>query len=95
MAYAALGINGVLGSFVEKDHGKIFEYIKNPELVLHIPAHGGRNVQYPHLVCVGALGETRQALVKGNVVHIVTNETDFGFVIEKWNIKKHRKYTND
>jgi hypothetical protein len=86
MAYAPLGVTTVSGSFVERDFGHTFEYIENPEFVLHVPAHGGKNVG-PH----GE--ETRQALVKGSVVHVVTDETDFGFVVEKWNIKNHRKYT--
>jgi hypothetical protein len=94
MAYAPLGVTTVSGSFVERDFGHTFEYIENPEFVLHVPAHGGKNVHFPHLVFVGPHGEeTRQALVKGSVVHVVTDETDFGFVVEKWNIKNHRKYT--
>lgn len=94
MGYAPHGIQKISGSFVEKDHGCTFEYMENPEFVLHVPAHGGRLTHFPHLVFVGPLGETRQALVKGSVVHIVTDETDFGFVVEKWFIGKHRKYTS-
>lgn len=94
MAYAPLGINIIVGSFVEVDHGNTFEYIDNPEFVLHVPAHGGKNVQFPHLIFVGPPGstETRRALVMKTCVHVVTDETDFGFVVEKWNIKKHREY---
>jgi hypothetical protein len=93
MAYAQYGVDSLSGSFVEKEHGKTFEYIDNPEFVLHVPAHGGKNVRFPHLVFVGPRGEeTRRALVKGSVVHIVTDETAFGFVTEKWDIKNHRKY---
>ena len=93
MSYAPLGVKSVSGSFVERDCSHTFDYIDNPELVLHVPAHGGKNVHFPHLVFVGPFGqETRRALVKGSVVHIVTDETDFGFIVEKWNIKNHRKY---
>ncbi len=97
MAYAPLGITSVSGSFVEKDHGKTFEYIDNPELVLFPPAHGGRNVEFPHLIFVGPNGEeTRMARVLGNVVHVVTDERWHDgkpwFTIEKWSIKNHRKY---
>ena len=93
MAYAPLGVTFVSGSFVERDCGHTFEYIENPEFVLHVRAHGGKNVHFPHLIFVGPFGEsTRRALVKGSVVHIVTDETEFGFVVEKWNIKNHRKY---
>lgn len=94
MAYAPLGINIVVGSFVEKEHGKTFEYIENPEFVLHVPAHGGKNIQFPHLIFVGPPGstETRRAIVLQTCVHVVTDETEFGFVVEKWYIKNHRKY---
>ena len=93
MAYAPITVESVSGSFIERDHGHTFDYIDNPEFVLHVPAHGGKNVHFPHLVFVGPFGkETRRALVKGSVIHIVTDETEFGFVVEKWNIKNHRKY---
>lgn len=94
MAYAPLGIQTVSGSFVEKDHGKTFEYIENPDLVFHVPAHGGNLTRFPHLVFVGPPGstETRRALVLKTCAHIVTDETDFGFVVEKWIIKNHKEY---
>ena len=95
MAYAPQGVT-VSGSFVEKDHGKTFEYVENPskEMVLHTPAHGGRLTQFPHLIFVGPRGstETRRALVLKTCAHIVTDETDFGFVVEKWIIKNHKEY---
>lgn len=94
MAYAPDYNRPLLGSFTEKDYGKVFDYIENPEFVLHTPAHGGKNIHFPHLIFVGPRGEeTRMALVKGSVVHVVTDETDQGFTIQKWNIKQHRKYT--
>lgn len=95
MAYATLDVKVVNGSFVEKEHGKTFEYIENPELVLHVPAHGGKNIRFPHLIFVGTPGatQTRRALIKDTCVHIVTDETEFGFIVEKWYIKNHRKYT--
>lgn len=93
MAYAPLSINIASGSFIEKEHGKTFEYMENPEFVLHVPAHGGKNRHFPHLIFVGPRGEeTRRALVLDTCVHVVTDETEFGFTVEKWNIKKHRKY---
>lgn len=94
MAYATIEHKTLSGSFVEKQYGKTFEYIDNPEFVLHVPAHGGKLVRFPHLVFVGPAGatQTRRAFVKGNVAHIVTDETEFGFVVEKWDIKQHRKY---
>jgi len=82
----------VLGIFTEKEFGKAFEYSKNPDTILSPLAHGGRNVQFPHIVWIGPLQERRYAFVKGTVVHIITDETDFGWVVEKWEIKKHRVY---
>lgn len=93
MAYAPIGIDTVSGSFIEKDHGKTFEYTDNPEMVLHVPAHGGKLTRFPHLIFVGPRGEeTRRALVMKTCVHVVIDETDFGFIVEKWDIKNHRKY---
>jgi hypothetical protein len=95
MGYAPASVATIAGYFTEKEHGKTFEYIMNPELVLHPPAHGGRNVEYPHLIFVGPLSETRMARVLGNVAHVVVDETERDgkswFVIEKWNIKNHRR----
>jgi hypothetical protein len=95
MGYATASVEKIAGYFTEKEHGKTFEYIMNPELVLHPPAHGGRNVEYPHLIFVGPLSETRMARVLGNVAHVVVDETERDgkswFVIEKWNIKNHRR----
>jgi hypothetical protein len=93
MSYAPIGVNFVSGSFVEKDYGHTFEYIDNPEIVLHVPAHGGKMTRFPHLIFVGPHGgETRRALIKGSVAHVVIDETNDVFVVEKWNIKNHRKY---
>lgn len=101
MAYAPMNYdytsNAVVGSFVETEFGKTFEYTNNPEVVYHVPAHGGRTTLFPHLIFVGPTGEeTRMALVKGSVAHVVTGEREYDgrtfFVVEKWNVKKHRKY---
>lgn len=95
MGYAPYGVDFIAGSFVEREHGKTFEYMENPEFVLHVPAHGGKNVHFPHLIFVGPSDavQTRRALVLNSCVHVVTDETEFGFVVEKWYIKNHRKYT--
>lgn len=94
MAYAPATAS-VAGSFVEKDYGHTFEYSLNPDIILSPPAHGGKNVRFPHIVWVGDVNSTRSfryALVKGSVVHIITDETTSGWVVEKWDIKKHRKF---
>jgi len=92
--YYDVGDGSILGSFVEKDTGNFFEFSQNPELILAPPAHGGRNVEYPHLVWVGGVvgRKTRYARVLKNVVHIITDETDDGWVVEKWNTKTYREY---
>jgi hypothetical protein len=95
MAYAPtreLDNSKVLGRFVEKTHGMTFEYSENSELILSPLAHGGRAVMFPHKIWVGPLGEFRYGFVKFNSVHIIIDETDNGWVVEKWEIKQHRKY---
>ena len=94
MSYAPLSATPtVLGSFQEKDYGHTFEYMENPEYVLHVPAHGGKLRHFPHLVFVGPFGEqSRRAIVMKTCVHIVTDETEEGFTVHKWNISNHRKY---
>lgn len=93
MAFAPAHATAI-GSFVECDYGKSFHYTNNPDMVLMPKAHGGKNVLFPHIIYVGPNGEeTRMALVLKNVVHVVIDEMDNGhFVIQKWNITKHRKY---
>lgn len=96
MAFAnPLLASDLLGSFVEKDYGRTFEFKQNPEFVLHPDLKTGRNTVYPHLVFVGPEGDqTRRALVKKCVAYVVVDETENGYVIEKWNIKNLRKYGN-
>ena len=90
--FAPINVN-TLGQFVEKSYGKIFEYAAATERHLFPAATGGRNIDYPHVVYVGPFAEERFALVKGTVAYVVVDESDDGSaVIEKWNIKGHRKY---
>lgn len=96
MAFAPInthrdGDNSILGIFNEKDHGNYFEYSKNDQIILAPPAHGGKNMQFKHKVWVGN-GEYRYAHVGKTVVHIITDETNIGWVVEKWYIKNHREY---
>jgi|SRR6056297_3055622 len=97
MAYYAYAENPI-GAFTERDTGNYFEFSENPELKLAPPAHGGRNMEYPHRVWVGGGGVCgmtgwRYANVGKTVVHIITDEDDCGrAVVEKWNIKDHRTY---
>jgi hypothetical protein len=87
------GWTKVLGSFVEKEHGKTFEFSSADQTILAPPSHGGKNMVYPHKVWVGPLGEYRYAKVCKTCVHIITDETDFGWVVEKWNIKNMKRFS--
>jgi len=84
MSYAPAHISQdkIAGMFVEKDHGKTFEYMN----ATAFPEDKFRD--YKHLVFVGPNQETRFALVKKTVAYIVTDETETGLVVEKWNINR-------
>lgn len=91
MAFAtlkAMEAGRVLGSFIERDHGKRFEFAeRDPVRVL------GFAPEFPHSVFVGPLSEERAALVMRTVVYIVTDEGADGLpVVEKWEIKSRRDY---
>jgi hypothetical protein len=88
----------VIGEFVEKSEGHWFQYTEMDEVVLHPDLKTGRNVVYPHKLWVTHVQPPyeqgwRRALVKGTVAYVVVDETDEGFIIEKWNLKGHRKYS--
>ena len=91
-----LHASDVIGSFVEKEVGNTFEYSLNEELVLAPPAHGGRNMVFPHKVWVGGTVNDqgwRAAKVGKTVVHIITDIDEHGWAVtEKWQIKKHRQF---
>ena len=90
MAYGPLN-EKLAGHFREKQYGKSFDYSINAEKVLHPDLKTGRNTVYPHKVWV--IDGYRMALVKKTVAYIVVDENDWGFVIERWNLKNHRCYT--
>lgn len=85
-----------VGRFVEKEVGNYFEYSMNDELVLAPPSHGGKNMVFPHKVWVGGLVNDqgwRAAKVCKTVVHIITDEDEYGrMVVQKWDIKNHVVY---
>ena len=89
MAYQ-MHAQDVIGSFQERDTGNWFEFSQNPEMILSPPAHGGRNVTFPHIVWVG--DGYRYAKVGRTVVHIIIDEDERGWVVEKWDIKNQRVY---
>ena len=87
-----------IGGFYEKECGKFFEFSANPELTLAPPAHGGKNMYYPHRVWVTNKhiandSGWRYAKVMKTCVHIILDEDDSGWCrIEKWDIKSLRLY---
>jgi hypothetical protein len=83
-----------IGYFTEMTHGKLFDYTNADQMILSPLAHGGRNVVFPHMIFVGFNGETRYAYVKGSVAHVIVDETENGWTIEKWNITKHHKFAD-
>jgi len=88
-----------IGVFVEKDTGNYFEYSLNDELVLAPPAHGGRNMEFPHKVWVGGEGVCgqwgyRYAVVMKTRAYIAVDEDEDGPVVEKWYLKKNTEYAN-
>jgi len=81
-----------IGNFIEKDHGNNFEYSLNPDSMVFCEDH-------PHIIWVGGQGIAgmtgyRYAWVKKTVAYVVVDENDWGeAVVEKWDIKNHRRYT--
>ena len=80
------GDGSIIGQFYEKDWNHIFEYSKND------------SEEYPHKIWVGFPSEIecgyRMGLVKKTVAYVVVDENEYGFVVEKWNIKKQREYVS-
>lgn len=90
MAYAP-STEKAIGEFVEDSHGRTFQYVALDEMALFPLAHGGKNVRYPHKLYVGER-DWRYAYVKGKVAHVVVDETELGWKVERWVIRKHRVY---
>jgi len=90
MAFAAettyfnAGDGSIIGLFVEKDHGNLFEFSGNPEV-------SGVTAEYPHLIWVNSRSpETRYAKVLKTVAYVVTDiDEDGNDVVEKWFFKQN------
>jgi hypothetical protein len=89
MAYGPVGdVPTMLGCFRESEHGQIFEYKPRPfaDMLQFAPT-------MPHLVYVGSNQETRPALIRRTVAHVVVDENPDGSpVVERWTIRSHRVY---
>ena len=87
-----------IGSFREKEFGNLFEVSENPEITLAPPAHGGKNMVYPHRIWVttpipGIDSGWRYAKVMKTCAHVITDDGDDGMaVVQKWDIRSVRKY---
>lgn len=95
MSYAPLkevDNSTVLGRFRESTYEMLFEYSESSDLIVAPLVHGRTKVVYPHKLWVGASGEYRHAFVKSKTAYVIVDENENGFVVEKWNIKQHRKY---
>ena len=82
----------ILGCFVERDHGHMFEYAERPA-----DDRGGWAPEYPHLVYVGSDRgpeyANRPARVLKTVAYVVVDEGPSGEpTVQKWDIKQHRLY---
>lgn len=83
--YHDIGDGSILGCFTESEYGNRFEFSTNNEGCAF-------SSEYPHIVWVGN-DKRRFAMVKKTVAYIVVDEDETGApVVEKWNIKAHRKY---
>jgi hypothetical protein len=76
----------VIGQFTERERGKHFEYDRLSD-----------SLEHPYRVWVttpwqGIDSGWRYAKVLKTAVHIVVDEDENGFVIEKWSIKNHSIY---
>ena len=76
----------VIGSFVEKSAGMTHEYsLIGDDGLLWL------GEEYPHKLWT--LDGYRYARVLKTVAYIVVDEDEYGLpVVEKWNIKQHRKF---
>tara|TARA_R110002074_G_scaffold140592_1_gene286775 strand:- start:4507 stop:4875 length:369 start_codon:yes stop_codon:yes gene_type:complete len=83
------GDSSIQGSFLLKENDNFFEFSTNNET--------GFGEEYPHKVWVTTPWNMDQgfrfAIVKKTVAYILTTDANGDDVVEKWNIKQHRKYT--
>lgn len=99
MAYAPLN-RPVNGQFRHFDTDVPFEYFVNEQPLttkkdnLQFEGNGYVPTTYSHIIYVGPNAEeTRMAMIKKTVAYVIVDENENGFVVEKWLIKKHRRYS--
>lgn len=88
------GDASILGSFVEKDNGHLFEFSHNQDLS-EVWAY-----RFPHKIWVttprpGIDSGYRYGTVKKTVAYLAVDEDAYGEpVLEKWQIKNLQEYAN-
>ena len=86
--YNDVGVGSIIGKFVEKEIGNLFEYSENNDPFFV-------NEGFPHKIWVGdQIGSPyRYGLVKKTVVYICVDEDEYGLpVVEKWSVKDSTVY---
>jgi hypothetical protein len=89
--YFKVGDGSIIGMFIEKEVGNLFEYSKNDDPLFV-------NEGFPHKIWVTTARDGidhgfRYGLVKKTVAYIVTDEDEFGLpVVEKWVLKNNVEY---
>ena len=89
--YNNVGDGSIIGKFVEKEIGNLFEYSVNNDPFFV-------NEDFPHKIWVttpreGVDSGFRYGLVKKTVAYIVTDEDEYGLpVVEKWSVKDSTVY---
>ena len=88
MAYFTHTVDPI-GCFDEKEYGNPFEYSNNDDPYSWCE-------DFPHKIWVGDVvngNGYRYGIVKKTVAYVSVDEDEYGQpVIEKWHIKRHRKY---
>jgi hypothetical protein len=89
--YFTSGDSSIIGCFNEVDHDNLFEYSENRDTDFVDPT------DFPHKVWVttpreGIDSGFRYAKVMKTRVYICVDEDEHGPIIEKWYLKKLRKY---
>jgi len=87
--YKDVGDGSIVGRFVEKDCGNLFEFSENND---------GIFPEFPYKVWVanpidGLESGYRYAKVLKTVAYLAVDEDEYGnVVVDKWNIKAYTKY---
>lgn len=78
----------VLGQFSHTETKVRFEYGSRVSINSEEPSY----LEYPNVVFL-IDGNTRFAKIKKTVAYVVIDEDENGWVIEKWPLRQHKKYT--